>query len=96
MQHMNLNGDTPAKDPLEDFHFAGWYRDIEGALCLVIKEHLVSVRYDESTMEYHVCVDVLGPRGLFDKNLLWDSFGTKIPAKQCALGAVQRISEGTL
>lgn len=96
MKQMNLDSSIPVKDPLGDFHFPGWYRDVEGALCLVIKEHLISVSYNEAAKEYNVCVNVLGSRGLFDENVLWESFGAGIPAKQCALSAVQRVHNDTL
>ncbi len=96
MQRMNLESGATGKDPLDDFHFPGWYRDVEGALCIVIKERLVSVRYDKETQGYHVCVDALGPHGLFDKNLMWGAFGAALPAKQSALNAIERICYNAL
>lgn len=96
MKQMNLDNPVSTKDPLGDFHFPGWYRDIEGALCIVIKERLVSVRYDKETQGYHVCVDALGPHGLFNKNLMWGAFDDALPAKHCALNAIERICYNAL
>lgn len=94
MRSMNLTGPYHEKDPLEDVRFPGWYRDVDGGVCIVYKDTLVSLRYDSGTSECHVCADVLGPRGLYDKNVLWNSYGSITRAKQEALAVICNLRNG--
>lgn len=90
---LNLEGASPS-NLLNTIHFPGWYRDVEDGICVIFKEHLVSIRFDKASKQYHVCADVLGPRGLWDKNVSWEATYEITQAKEYALDIIKRLAAG--
>lgn len=93
MKEMNL-GAASEGSKLDTIRFPGWYKDTDGGVCIVYKEHLVAIRYDEAAQQYHITADVLGKRGLFDKNVFWETAFNITNAKQFALDVVSKLAAG--
>lgn len=91
---MNLGqGSKPTpEDLLHTIHFPGWYRDVDGGVCTIYKDRLVSIRFNEANGEYNVCVDALSSRGLWDSNIKWDAFDDIREAKSYALSIIKELA----
>lgn len=89
---MNLSYKPKPTSLLCSIHFPGWYRDADGGLCVLYKDHLVSIRFDDVRSQYHVCADILSPSGLWDKNIRWEATYDIEEAKSYALSIIKELS----
>lgn len=55
--------------PIFDLKWPGFYKDLRGAYCIVLKNKLFSVFYDPADNVYEAQVDALDEHGFFTRNL---------------------------
>lgn len=91
-RQMNLGYKPKPSNLLDSVHFPGWYKDVDGGLCVIYKDCLVSIRFDEASSQYHVCADILSPRGLWDKNVRWEATYDIKEAKSYALSIIKELA----